>query len=171
MRMLLKEVATCSLQSPTRPCREDTLLAHVSECEHRNGSEHELPEAGGAGVLAGGLEDQVELNHLQRHGDAPVNVPVDNWGCVHLDPVLAHVHVVDASHQSDKTTNVQRGLPVIVHGACLSEEEHCCRNHGDGDDPEGNCNTIMWLQEGIHWVVHRAGGGHRSTHVVKVLSI
>merc|ERR1719198_90795 len=71
----------------------DTLLTHVSECKHDNGSNEELEESSCGGWTTGRLEDQVELNHLQRHSDAPVNVPVDDWGLVHLDPVLAPVHI------------------------------------------------------------------------------
>merc|ERR1712224_611667 len=120
----------------TWPCRDDALLAHVAECKHQDSSEEELPESCGSGGLAGRLEDQVEFDHLQWHGDAPVNVPVHNWGLVDLDPVLAHVHVVDTCHQSDETSNMQGCLPVILDGTGIREEEHCCCNHGDGDDPE-----------------------------------
>ena len=46
-------------------------LANVAEHKHEHGADEEAPES--AGTDGCGLEDQVELNHLQRHGDAPVN--------------------------------------------------------------------------------------------------
>merc|ERR1719321_2289742 len=144
--------------SEGRPCREYRDLTTVAACQHHDGAEQELPEHSSAGVLAGRFQDQVELDHLQRHGDAPVHVAVDDWGFVNLHPVLAHVHVVHACHQSDQGTHVQGCLPVGGDSLCLCEEEECGRNHCDGDDPEGYGNTIIWLQESITWVGHRLRG-------------
>merc|ERR1712224_502049 len=137
-----------------RPCREDCDLAKVSEQEHHNGADQELPEHSSAGWLAGTLEDQVELNHLQRDGDAPVYVSVDDGRAFHHDPVLTHVHVMHTCHQSDQTTHVQRCLPVALDSCCLCEEEHGCRHHCNGDNPERNGYPIIWLQESVLWVVH-----------------
>merc|ERR1719382_1323068 len=113
-------------------------------------------------VLASGLEDQVKLNHLQRDGDAPVDVTVNDGRLVNLNPVLTHVHVMHTSHQGDQTAHVQARFPVVADGSCFREEEHCCCDHGDGDDPERDCNTIMWRQKRIRRRVHWPGGRHRS---------
>merc|ERR1711959_698977 len=135
--------------SEGRPCGEYRDLTTVAACEHHDGAEQELPEHSSAGILAGRFEDQVELDHLQRDGDAPVHVPVDDWGFVNLYPVLAHVHVVHACHQRDQRTHVQGCLPMVEDSLCLCEEEECGRDHCDGDDPKGDGNTIIWLQESI----------------------
>merc|ERR1711972_1168911 len=94
-----------------RPCWEQEGLTEVAEQEHHDGAQQELPEHCAAHWLASSLEDQVELDHLQRDGNAPIDVPVDNGRLVNLHPILAHVHVVHACHQSDKTTHVQGRLP------------------------------------------------------------
>ena len=67
---------------------------------------------------------------------------------IHLDPVLAHIRGI--CHQSQKTANVQRCLPMIDHGAGLREEEHCCRNDGNGDDPKRDGNAIVQLEKNIN---------------------
>merc|ERR1712100_111866 len=89
-----------------------------------------------ANLATRGLDDQVELNHLERHGDGPVNVAVDNGAGVHGNPVLTHVHVVDSCNQGDQCSAVDRSLPVTNDGARLREQEDRCCNHCDGDDPE-----------------------------------
>merc|ERR1712005_88922 len=53
------------------PCQESADLTEVSERQHHDGTTQELPEHSGAGWLASCLQDQVELNHLKWHGDAP----------------------------------------------------------------------------------------------------
>merc|ERR1712199_141641 len=60
------EAPAAHAHGETRPSWDDGFLAHVSERKHQDSSEEELPEARGGGALARGLEDQVELNHLQR---------------------------------------------------------------------------------------------------------
>ena len=75
---------------------------------------HNLPE------LIGSLEDQVELNHLQTHRDAPVNVTVHDRGLVNQHPVLAHVYAVHTDNVSDQTANVQGCTPAASH-AFLSD--------------------------------------------------
>merc|ERR1719240_1739321 len=103
--MFLKEAATDSLQpegatsfasedfeqneEPTEdstnecgPCWEQEGLTEVSESQHDDGANQELPEHCAADWLACSLEDQVEFDHLQRDGDAPIDVPVDDWGLV-----------------------------------------------------------------------------------------
>merc|ERR1712046_420318 len=97
---------------PCRPCREGTDLAAISKREHDDGAEEEFPEHLRAGLFASSFEDQVELNHLQRDGDAPVHVSVDDRGGVNLHPILTHVKVVHTCNQSDQTTHVQGCLPL-----------------------------------------------------------
>ena len=77
-------------------------------------------------------ENQVELDHLQRDRDGPIDVAVQNWGAV--------------DHQG---TDVHGGLPMVgnVHG--LHQEEHGRGNHGDGDDPESDGDGIRGAKEAM----------------------
>merc|ERR1711862_1081437 len=68
-------------------------LTKIAKDEHGNGANQEPPETASANLGSSCLDDQVELNHLERHRDGPVNVTVDNWACVDCHPVLTHVHV------------------------------------------------------------------------------
>merc|ERR1719329_765080 len=106
-------------------CRHDLELAHEAKREHADSAKQEPPEHASTRVLAGCLEDQVEFNHLQRDGDAPVHIAVDDGRTVNLHPVLTHVHVVHTCHQSDQTTHMQGCLPVRVDSSCLCKEKHC----------------------------------------------
>jgi len=111
-------------------------LAEVAEGKHENSAYQELPETGSANLAIRGLDDQVELNHLERHGDGPINVAVDNGAGMNGNPVLTHVHVVDGCNQGDQSSDVDRSLPVTNDGARLRVQEDRCCNHCDGDDPE-----------------------------------
>merc|ERR1712003_435518 len=139
------EAPPAHAKGETNGCWECSDLAQVSEKEHHDGATEEPPEHSRACVLASGLEDQVKLDHLQRDGDGPVDITVNDGGLVNLNPVLTHVHVMHASHPGNQTAHVQARFPVVADGSCFREEEHCCCDHGDGDDPERDCNTIMWL--------------------------
>merc|ERR1711972_652690 len=61
-----------------RPCWEQEGLTEVAEQEHHDGAQQELPEHCAADRLACRLQDQVELDHLQRDGNAPIHVPVND---------------------------------------------------------------------------------------------
>merc|ERR1719502_927141 len=146
------------------PGQESADLTEVSESQHHHSATQELPEHRGAGWLASRLQDQVELNHLKGDSDAPVHIAIDNRRLVNLHPVLAHVHVVHTCNQSHQAANMQGGPPMTTNCCCLCQEEHSGRNHGDGDDPEGDSDAIMWLQESICWVSHRLRARHWSSH-------
>merc|ERR1719152_271568 len=81
------EAPAAQAEDESRPAESWGGLANVAEGEHENGADEEPPEATRADVSLGSLQDEVELNHLQRHGDAPVNVSVHDRGLVQLDPV------------------------------------------------------------------------------------
>merc|ERR1719238_258978 len=114
----------------------ETRLTAVASEQHHDCADQQAPEHACADIRLHRREDQVELNHLQRHGDGPVNVSVDNWAASELDPVLAHVEVVHSCDQGHQGTDVQRGLPVGGDSHGRHQEEHGGRNHRNGDDPE-----------------------------------
>merc|ERR1712032_941515 len=152
---LVKDEAPAShADSEASPGVHETSLTSIAERKHDHSAEEELPEACSTSGCSGRSQDKVELNHLQRHSDTPVDVTVHHRGLVDLHPVLTHVHVVHASNQSDQSSNMQGGLPMASHGACLSIEEHRGCNHCDGDDPEGHGSTIMLRQERIRGVLN-----------------
>merc|ERR1712046_126359 len=124
------EAPAAHAEDESRPAEARGGLANVAEGEHEDGADQEPPESAGGDRGLGCLQDEVELNHLERHGDAPVNVTVHDWGLVELHPVLAHVHVVHTSDKGDQATNVQGGPPVVLDSGGLSEEEHSGGNHG-----------------------------------------
>merc|ERR1719218_304 len=71
--------------------RAQVSLSSVAEHKHDHSSDQELPERSLGDLVAHGRQDEVELNHLQWHCDSPVDVAVENWGCVDQHPELAHV--------------------------------------------------------------------------------
>merc|ERR1719410_2651903 len=129
-------------------------LGEIAAEEHHNGAKQELPEHHTAHFLASGLQDQIKFDHLQWHRDGPIHIAVDNRRLVNLHPVFAHVHVMHASHQCDKSTDRQRCLPMSRHRCRLSEEKGRSCDHRNGNDPERDCHTVVWAQESIRWVVH-----------------
>merc|ERR1719491_1545658 len=61
----------CHAEEEADPCLKEASLACVTEGEHHHGAEKEPPEALGAHWLLRCLQDQIELDHLQRDcGDA-----------------------------------------------------------------------------------------------------
>merc|ERR1719393_29596 len=70
------------------PCQESADLTEVSERQHHDGTTQELPEHSGAGWLASCLQDQVELNHLKWHGDAPIHIAVADRRLVNLQMLI-----------------------------------------------------------------------------------
>merc|ERR1719343_562499 len=113
-------------EEEANPSLEHTSFSCISECKHHDSAQEQPPEAlGGDGLLCC-LEDQVELNHLQWNGDAPIHIAVHDWGLVHLHPVLTHVHVMHSCHQSHQGAHVKRSLPVV--GDCLFFQRRLVRN-------------------------------------------
>merc|ERR1711982_80130 len=81
---------------------DDLSLTEVTEEQHADGAEEETEEHAGAKVWLHCGKDQVELNHLQRHGQRPIDEAVHDWAHVNLHPVLAHVEVVHSRNEGDK---------------------------------------------------------------------
>ena len=67
--------------------------------------------------------NQVKFDHLQRHCDEPIDVPVKDWGAVERDPELTHVKVMHCGDQSNQCTDVQGCLPVEGHRLTLHQKE------------------------------------------------
>merc|ERR1740130_2331124 len=128
-------------------------FATVAESQHGNSAKHQAPEHGRANVWLHRGEDQVKLHHLQRNSDGPIDVAIDNGGGADLDPELTHVEVVHGCNKGNQSTYVHRCLPVIAHSRRFHQEEHGRRNHRDGDDPEGDRNRIIWVEESfqVRW--------------------
>jgi len=124
---------------------------------HGYGSEEQAEEHALSHSLDCG-EDQVEFDHLQGDGDRPINVTVEDGGAVDLDPEFAHVEVVDGCNQSDQGTHVHRGLPLDCHTLGLHQEEDSGGHHRDRDDPEGDGDAVVGVEEplrsnlGVHAV-------------------
>merc|ERR1712119_93510 len=74
-------------QSETSPWIDCLGLTSVTEGKHANGANQEFPEASWANRCFRGFQDEVELDHLQRDSDAPIDVPVHNWAPANGDPV------------------------------------------------------------------------------------
>ena len=68
---------------------------------------------------------------------------------MHDDPILAHVEVMPSRNQGDQSTNIQRSLPMVADVQRLHQEEHSCGNHRDGNDPEGNGDRIVGVEESM----------------------
>jgi len=133
-------------------------LTKVTEEKHQDGANHQTPEDAG-GSRANGAEDEVELDHLKRDGEGPVNVTVDGGGLVVHDPVLTHVEVMDGGDQGDEGAGGDRDAPVAGHAGGFHEEENSGGNHRNGDDPEGDTDGIMGSDPcGGELVVDEAGG-------------
>merc|ERR1719420_925260 len=74
------EAPAAQAEDESRPAEAWGGLANIAEGEHEDGAEEEPPESTGGDWGLGSLQDEVELNHLHWHGDAPVNVSVHDWG-------------------------------------------------------------------------------------------
>jgi hypothetical protein len=65
------------------------------------------------------------------------------------DQVLTHVEVVYSCNQTDHSTNIQRCFPMVAHIERLHQEEHSRGDHRDRDDPEGDGNDVVGIQESV----------------------
>jgi len=153
-------------------------FTEVSECQHSNSSDHQSPEHSTGDVWVDGREDQVELDHLKRDGDGPIDVTVDDRRLLELDPVFTHVEVVHSGDEGDQGTDVKRGLPVGLERQGFHEEEDGGCDHGNGDDPEGDGNWVVGVQESssvdvssLDLVAFRDGSCKNVVTLVNVLGV
>merc|ERR1719335_1575963 len=78
------EAPAAHAEDESRPAESWGGLADVAESEHEDSADKEAPESAGGDGGLGSLQDEVELNHLERHSDGPVDVSVHDWGLVEL---------------------------------------------------------------------------------------
>merc|ERR1719272_1209528 len=64
-----------------------------------------------------------------------------------MDPEFAHVEVVHSSNQGNQSANIHGRFPMITHCSRFHQEEHCRSHHCDGDNPEGNRDRIIGIEE------------------------
>ena len=60
----------------------ETSLANVAAGKHDDGADQQTPENAAWDILAAGAEDEVELDHLERDGEGPIDVTVESGGDV-----------------------------------------------------------------------------------------
>merc|ERR1719453_2329401 len=106
------EEPAADADNESNPRVDDQGLTEVTEHKHEHSADQQTEEHAGAKVGLDGLQDQEELNHLQGHGEGPVNVAVHDRAHVDGHPELAHVEVVHCRDQRDKSTHVHGRLPV-----------------------------------------------------------
>merc|ERR1719282_79645 len=134
-------------QDEAQPSVHAARLTEISEYQHQDCSNHQAPEDSTADVRLDSREDQVELDHLKRDGDGPVDVSVDDRGVGDLHPVFTHVEVVHSSDQRNEGTDMERGLPMTADHQCFHQKEDGCGDHGDRDNPEGNRDRVVSVEE------------------------
>merc|ERR1719265_2057775 len=81
-------------QSEAHPRINSPGLTCIAKGKHCNCAQQQAPEHALGEIRLHCGENQVELNHLQRNCDGPINVTVQDWGGADLDPELTHVEVV-----------------------------------------------------------------------------
>ena len=96
---------TAHAANETGPGMNGLDLAEVAECQHDNGADHQTPEHAatelGACSLRRGLEDQIELDHLEGHGNGPIDVTVDDGGSMNQHPEFTHVEIMNTGDLND----------------------------------------------------------------------
>ena len=60
----------------------ESSLTDVTAGKHDDGADQQTPENATWDVLAAGAEDEVELDHLERDGEGPIDVTVESGGDV-----------------------------------------------------------------------------------------
>ena len=60
----------------------ETSLANVTAGKHDDGSDQQTPENAAWDILVARAEDEVELDHLERDGEGPIDVTVESGGDV-----------------------------------------------------------------------------------------
>merc|ERR1719313_2195277 len=84
----------------------ELCLACITKRQHGHSSNEQAEEHPLTEIGLHRRQDQVELNHLERDSDRPINVAVEYGRAVDLHPELAHVEVVDTCNQGDQGTDV-----------------------------------------------------------------
>ena len=100
----------------SKPAHARGGLANVPEEKHGDSADEKLPHSSSAHVGVSSLKDQVELNHLQKHNDGPVNVAVHNWGLADLHPTLCGPAIVELVVVELARQDIVRCLTTV---ACL----------------------------------------------------
>merc|ERR1711904_479627 len=99
-------------------------LTSVAKGQHCNSTQQQTPEHHATDTGVHGREDQVELNHLQRNCDRPIDVTIKDGGCTNDDPELTHVEIMHSCNYGNQGTNIQRRLPMFVHCSRFHQKEH-----------------------------------------------
>ena len=71
----------------------ESSLTDVTAGKHDDGADQQTPENASWDVLAAGAEDEVELDHLERDGEGPIDVTVESGGDVVGDLVYKNINV------------------------------------------------------------------------------
>merc|ERR1712025_1530091 len=100
------EAPTAHAHNEAHPRVDPILLTHVAEGKHDDGADEQTPEHPARNVGVSGREDKEELDHLQGHGQSPIDVTVDDRRATHGDPVLTHVEIVHTSDECHEGAHV-----------------------------------------------------------------
>merc|ERR1719217_2061994 len=73
------EAPASHAQSEANPRISSSCLASIAKSKHGNCAQQQSPEHALGQVRLHCRENQVELNHLQRNCDGPINVTVQDW--------------------------------------------------------------------------------------------
>merc|ERR1711939_409818 len=109
--------------------RKKAGLTSITKSQHSNSSKQQAPEHASAKVGLHCREDQVELDHLQRNSDGPINITIQDGGTVDNDPELVHVEVMNSSNQCNQSADVHGCLPMKAYSHRFHQEEHGCSHH------------------------------------------
>mmetsp|Transcript_25506 Transcript_25506/g.64293 ORF Transcript_25506/g.64293 Transcript_25506/m.64293 type:complete len:248 (+) Transcript_25506:848-1591(+) len=127
----------------------DAGLAGPAAEEHEDGLGHEAVEQRRREVREHRLQNEVELNDLQRNGDQPVRVSVHRRGRLRLHPALTHEAVVPECNPGHKARDRDGRFPLFGHGGALREEEHGTREHGRARDPECHADDVVAAEDRV----------------------
>merc|ERR1719329_43822 len=133
----------------SHPWVDDKCLTEVAEEKHDHSANEQAEEHAGTKVWLDGLQDEVELNHLQRDCQAPVDVAIHDGAHVDGHPELTHVEVMHSCDQSHQSSDVHRSLPVVRDGRRFHQEENGRGNHGHGNDPERDRHMVSWVKKPV----------------------
>jgi hypothetical protein len=109
------EAPATHAHSEANPGIDDHGLTKVSKEEHQHSADQKAEEQARAEVGRHSLQDQEELNHLQRDRQTPIDVSVHDWAGLQLNQILALLEVVNTCNQCDQSAIVQRGLPMLAN--------------------------------------------------------
>jgi len=159
-------------EAPRNESAEDgdnSRLTSVSACQHKNGLSQQSVEESGAQVWHNSLQDQVELDDLERDGDKPISVSVDGRRGLSQNPRLTHVAVVPEGNTGDETSNCYRRAPLLWDGCAFAEEEDRSSKHRSASNPERCSDDIMASKDVIilH-SLHDWNAGSREREPIRV---